>query len=618
MSFLAPLGLLLGLLALPLLGLYFLKIRRRRVTVPSLMLWEELAKNERLARPFDRFRRNILLWLQLLLLLLVVLAFARPALFVSTQTGRSVVLVVDTSASMAATDERPTRLGRALTMAGNEIDGLGPTDEATIVVAGPRAEVAAPFSTDLAALRSALADIEVSEARGHLREGVQLALSLARSRAGAEIHVFSDGGHGTLSDLPTGEVPVAYRKVGTQAGNAGILALDLRASPASELDRQLFVTVERFGGGEAEATVQVFLDDKLVGLRNATLGDKARSLVFDLPSATAGILRVELDADDDALPLDDQAFAVVEPVRRRRILLVGGDRLTERVLNGDPRVDLVRLEGSELTREQVERADAILLTEPVDEDLTGVSLAYLSPDAGGPLGFGAEVRRPEVLGWRRTHPLMRFVTFEGLVISRARTVTDDAGLVPLVDSTSDPLIYTGERGVTRTIALAFDPLKTDLPLRVAWPVFVLNSVGWLTERQAGVDHGHVVSAGDPWLRRVDDDVVPEDVVIEGPDGGAPRSSVSDGLLRVQDTTRLGVYKVRVGDRRARFASNLHAPEESDLAPAVALDVGEAAQAATPARAATIGGPMELWRYLLLGGLVVLGLEWFVWSRRRGS
>ena len=104
MSLLAPLGLLLGLLAIPLLGLYFLKIRRRRVTVPSLLLWEELVRAERLARPFDRFRRNILLWLQLLLLLLVTLAFARPAIFGTGSTGRSVVLVIDTSASMAATD----------------------------------------------------------------------------------------------------------------------------------------------------------------------------------------------------------------------------------------------------------------------------------------------------------------------------------------------------------------------------------------------------------------------------------------------------------------------------------------------------------------------------------
>lgn len=618
MSLLAPFGLLLGLLAIPLIGLYFLKIRRRRVTVPSLLLWEELARAERLARPFDKFRRNLLLWLQLLLLLAVVLAFARPALFGTGSSGRSLVLVLDTSASMAATDERPTRLGRAITMARAEIDNLGPSDEATIVLAGPTAEVVAPFSRDLPSLRAALDDIEAPQARGWLRDGVQLALSLARSRPDAEVHVFSDGGHASLADLPTGETPVAFRKVGSNSGNAGILALDLRASPSSELDRQLFVTVQRFGEGDAEATVQVFLDDKLVGLRNETLGSKAASLVFELPSATAGILRVELDADDDHLPLDDTAWAVVEPVRKRRVGLVGGDRLTRRVLDSDPRVDLVPADAASLDADTLDRLDALFLAEPVDVELSGVSVAYLRPDAGGPATLGDTVPRPEVLGWRRTHPLMRFVTLEGAVIARSHEVTDDGGLVAIADSTAGPLVLAGERGAARVVQLTFDPLKSDLPLRVAWPVLVLNTVGWLTERRAGVDHGQVVTAGEPWLRRVPSDVPADQVRIEGPDEAAPRSSLSDGLLRVQDTTRLGVYRVKAGDLRARFAANLQAAEESDIEPAAALDVGAAAQAGAVASTASVGGPTELWRYLLLFGLLVLGVEWAVWSRRKTS
>jgi len=616
MSLLAPLGLLLGLLALPLLGLYFLKIRRRKVTVPSLLLWEELVRAERLARPFDKFRRNILLWLQLLLLLLVTLAFARPAIFGTGSAGRSVVMVLDTSASMAATDERPTRLGRAVRMARAELDSLGPSDEATIVLAGPRAEVVAPFSRDLPALRGALDQVQVAGSRAHLREGVQLALSLARSRPDSEVLIYSDGGHGSLADLPVGEIPVAWRKVGSDAGNAGILAVDLRASPSSELDRQLFVTVQRFGAGTAEATVQVFLKDQLVGLRNATLEDKAESLVFEIPGATAGELRVELDADDDHLPLDDRAFAIVEPVRKRRVGLVGGDRLTARVLSKDPRVDLERIRPDDLTREALDDLDAVVLSEPVSVDLTGVSVAYLRPQAGGPATLGQGIERPEVLGWRRTHPLLRFVTLEGVVISEAFTVEDQGGLAPVADSTAGPLILAGERGSARVVQVAFDPLRTDLPLRVAWPVLVLNTVGWLTERRAGVEHGHVVSAGDPWLRRVPDDVQADQVQVTGPDDFAPRSSLSDRLLRVQDTTRLGIYKVKYGDGRARFAVNLQAAEESDLIPPTSLDVGSAARAGAQPRAATVGGPTEIWRYILLFGLIVLGVEWWVWSRRK--
>ena len=113
MTLLAPLGLLLGLLAAPLIAMYFLRIRRERVTVPSLLLWEALAKTEKLARPFDRFRNNLLLWLQLLALAALVLAFARPVFSGAIAANRSLVLVLDTSASMAATDVAPDRRGAA-------------------------------------------------------------------------------------------------------------------------------------------------------------------------------------------------------------------------------------------------------------------------------------------------------------------------------------------------------------------------------------------------------------------------------------------------------------------------------------------------------------------------
>ena len=124
MSFLAPLGLLLGALSVPLAALYFLKIRRRRVTLPSLLLWHQFQKTQQLATPFEKFRRNLLLLLQLLLLLLLTLALARPFLASDASPSQSVVLVVDTSASMLATDGSPSRIEDAKSEAQRILSGL--------------------------------------------------------------------------------------------------------------------------------------------------------------------------------------------------------------------------------------------------------------------------------------------------------------------------------------------------------------------------------------------------------------------------------------------------------------------------------------------------------------
>ncbi|MEM6931433.1 MAG: BatA domain-containing protein, partial [Myxococcota bacterium] len=102
MNVLAPTGFLLALAAVPLVAMYFLRIRRRRIPVSSMLPWHQLRRSEQLASPFQRFRNHWLLWLQLLLLALLVLALARPFVMTAEAPFASRILVIDTSASMAA------------------------------------------------------------------------------------------------------------------------------------------------------------------------------------------------------------------------------------------------------------------------------------------------------------------------------------------------------------------------------------------------------------------------------------------------------------------------------------------------------------------------------------
>ena len=286
MSFIAPLGLALSALALPLLALYFLKIRRRRVRVPSLMLWDQFVKSEQLASPFQKFRRHLLLLLQLLLLLLVVFAFARPYIRGQFQGGRAVVLVVDTSASMGATDEQPHRLAAAVLRAKAAVDNLTDGDEALVVEAGPKTRVVSSFSSDKSEIRAGLNALAVRQAEGGLRDGVQLALSLANTRSNVEILVFTDGGHEAVSELGGTKASLYVQHVGFESANVGIVAMDLRASPASELDRQLFVTAQNFGSAPTDASLQIYVNDKLEAHREVRLTPgETEPLVFELPGS---------------------------------------------------------------------------------------------------------------------------------------------------------------------------------------------------------------------------------------------------------------------------------------------------------------------------------------------
>ena len=63
MSFLTPLAFLGGLLAIPIILLYMLRLRRREVTISSTFLWQQLLQDREANTPWQRLRRNLLLLL---------------------------------------------------------------------------------------------------------------------------------------------------------------------------------------------------------------------------------------------------------------------------------------------------------------------------------------------------------------------------------------------------------------------------------------------------------------------------------------------------------------------------------------------------------------------------
>src|SRR5437764_1107989 len=104
MGILAPVGLLLGLLAIPIIIFYMLRLRRQEITVSSNLLWRQVTQDRQANAPWQRLRRNLLLLLQLLVLAGLVAAVARPFVLTSAPAAGNLVVVLDGSASMQATD----------------------------------------------------------------------------------------------------------------------------------------------------------------------------------------------------------------------------------------------------------------------------------------------------------------------------------------------------------------------------------------------------------------------------------------------------------------------------------------------------------------------------------
>jgi len=173
LSFGAPLYLLL-LLLLPVLGgLYWLsQFRRRRYAVR----FTNLALLRQVMGPAPSVRRHLPPLLFLLGLAGLLLAMARP-----TATLRvpgppvSVMLAIDVSGSMQATDVVPTRMDAARAAARTLIDDLPSNARVGVVSFNSSAVVVAPLSDDHQAARSAL---DTLQARGGtaIGDGIEAAL----------------------------------------------------------------------------------------------------------------------------------------------------------------------------------------------------------------------------------------------------------------------------------------------------------------------------------------------------------------------------------------------------------------------------------------------------------
>ena len=201
--------------------LWMLKLKRQDVEVSSLHLWRALLQENQANAPFQKLRRTLLLFLQLLTALLLVLALARPFVYGRSAQGRNIVLILDTAASMNATDVSPTRLAAAKAAASDFVDReMGPNDVATVIAAAQKPVSLLGYTTDKRKIKAAIDGAAPTDTAADMPAAVTLAQSLVGQRPGAELRIFSDGTYGAddarkLDALPLGGADVKFVPIGT-------------------------------------------------------------------------------------------------------------------------------------------------------------------------------------------------------------------------------------------------------------------------------------------------------------------------------------------------------------------------------------------------------------------
>ena len=604
MGFLTPLALAFAALSIPILILYMLKLRRRDVLVSSTLLWQRLLRDREANAPWQRLRRNLLLLLQLLILALLTTALARPFLPSPSVVSGSVVILLDVSASMQATDVPPTRFEAARQAAREVLTGLGAGDVGTIIAVGPQPAVLAAAESDRTALRRALDTAAPTDGPADWQAAAALAAASLAGSEEARTVIISDGA--MTEPLPPLPGEVHFIQVGERADNLAVVALAVREGNTGP---QAFLRVANSGDAPAEATIELRADGILFDVRQLTIPaqDSVGLALDDLPYDLA-LLEARL-LTDDPLPLDDVAWAVRGLSAVRRVLLVtAGNLFLERALEMLPGIELTRLPpGQPLPSEPY---DLIVRDGVITGTLPAGNLWVIGPYEGTSGVF----TNTAVTRVAADDPILRYVDLNDVHILRAWATEPPPGARVLVEAEGGPLLFVAERPEGRLAVLTFDLHDSDLPLRVAFPILTANLTGWLLPR-GGVGEAASVQPGAPVpIQPVPD---AERIIVTVPDGSTHALPVGETLPVFAATDRLGVYQVaQLGPddallRSDLLAVNLFDAAESDIAPREAVWVGQA-EVAVAAQGEE--GQREFWPWLAGVGLGVLGVEWWVYQR----
>lgn len=339
---------LLALVPPAIVALYFLKLKRQPLEVPSTYLWKRSIEDMHVNSLWQRLRQNLLLFLQLLLIALAMLALLRPGWESSKLDGERFIFLVDNSASMSATDidGAKNRLDEAKKLVGGLIDQMDSGMTAMLVSFSDTPQVVQEFTSNRRLLRERLETIEPSVRGTDLKGALELADGLANPsrmpiREGdkeiditeaqpATVYIFSDGRFEDVKGFSLGNLKPYYVPIGSlEAKNLAINAFSTRRGEAHPEQRQAFVQVTNFTEAAQKATVELQLDGNFLDAKEITApAGESTGVVFPLADAPAGKLtarlKYELDKStkQDALRQDDVGYAALNDAKPGRVLVV--------------------------------------------------------------------------------------------------------------------------------------------------------------------------------------------------------------------------------------------------------------------------------------------------------
>lgn len=605
------------LLLIPLLVFYFLKLKRPHQRVPSLALWSQVINDRRVNSPFQKFKRSILLLLQILLLLFLVLALMQPYIQSGAERADYLPILVDCSASMGATDAKTkkTRLELAKERVYDLIDNMLPDQKISLVAVSSTARRLTDFTNNQRILKKALASLEVDDVPSQLEDALRMTQALSRTAPIKSVLFYSDGNFPQEINF---ELPfeLNYQLLPAAGANLGITSMNARKNQAGNWD--VFLRIENSKQADGSADVELFQNGQSVAREDILLGPgESQRLEFSVAAGGASKLKAVLSPGGaDSLTSDNEAFLTI-PQSRDLLVYVDPELSSYRYALDDSNNLILYPQPDQETPP----AEYDLVISGTEKDMDREALVKLG------VGFvpaalqkyiSLETELTEVVDWNRSSSLLRHVELGDVQITQQPVWTDKSGVENLeelgyevlIHGKLGPLLLQKRNAADQEFYFLFNTDRSTLPYRVGFPIMVSNLVQ-LTLQEAGI--AETQAAATPILPAVE--FQPEQKYqIKTPDGKRMTvDSDANGVLSGIAALHVGSYSISgEGAKDSEISVSLLNPLETSL---VSVEEIQFSEVPVSAAQAQIDTDKPLWGEFALIAFFLLLLEWWYFQRK---
>ncbi|MCR4289799.1 MAG: VWA domain-containing protein [Candidatus Scalindua sp.] len=619
--------------------LYIFNKKKNIVHVSSLIPWGVL--NEDTVRS-KVFKIDLLFLLQILLILLLVFFLAKPYIKSSiiNISGKNIVLVVDSSASMQTVEGNETRFDQARSQALKMIGKLGQWDKMMVISSNYSSTVVCDFTNDKAKLNKTINDLMPKDTGTNLDEGVSLGVSFLKNAERGEMYVLTDRSASSINFTNLKSGNIKFITFGKESANVAITSLDVYQDMFKDYsEREAYVTIENYSNDSKTVRLSVFLNDEIIMEEKLELASNEQKTLSVMHLNSPGILKAGIQTDD-FLSVDNTAYAIINEIKPINILLVSDnyslkDELAK-IEQSTHRIIVTHIATSEYEQEVVKDYDVAIFHKFIPDNNPNINALYITPYLHSPNSQDEDVKGStfggvlisehhlvspvKILDWDNSHPTMLHLTnLDGLDIKSAFVMKPPDWSIPLIkisDNLNDsPIAFAGWYKGKKIMSLGFDLSDFDFSksdgLRML--IMTLNIIQWLNPYEA-VDNNKLLTGGQYRLNYA----LTENIEIVTPGNevlkyDAKEDATEENFVfnKIEYT---GEYKISGTNLNTRFVANLFDVNESRIAPG-SIDGEELKFEEKEAETLVKNGKTEIGKYLLLLVPFILFIEWLLYHKK---